>query len=116
MCNTSYIPRSGLSSSRPCEFATSRDQTSDEHGGACDTRLGMVEKWFKWKRNPKLVDAIIMYAQRGHGKRSSFYSDYTFGVFNKDEELSSMEFSEVPIDKKYNFYADPFYSEDGKKK
>lgn len=35
--------------------------------------------------------------------------------FNKDEELSSMEFSEVPIDKKYNFYADPFYSEDSKK-
>ena len=40
-----------------------------------------------------------MYAQRGHGKRSSFYSDYTFGVFNKDEEL-------VPIGKAYSGFTD----------
>jgi DNA ligase-1 len=39
--------------------------------------------WFKWKRDPYLVDAVLMYAQRGHGKRSSFYSDYTFGVWNE---------------------------------
>ena len=38
--------------------------------------------WFKWKRDPFLIDAVLMYAQRGHGKRSSFYSDYTFGVWN----------------------------------
>ena len=56
-------------------------------------------KWFKWKRNPKNVDAIIMYAQRGHGKRSSFYSDYTFGVFNKEKEL-------VPIGKAYSGFTD----------
>jgi DNA ligase-1 len=56
-------------------------------------------KWFKWKRNPKTVDAIIMYAQRGHGKRSSFYSDYTFGVLNKEEEL-------VPIGKAYSGFTD----------
>ncbi|GAB4357538.1 MAG: cisplatin damage response ATP-dependent DNA ligase [Oricola sp.] len=37
--------------------------------------------WFKWKRDPFLVDAVLMYAQRGHGRRSSFYSDYTFGVW-----------------------------------
>ncbi len=35
--------------------------------------------WWKWKREPHIVDAVMMYAQRGHGKRSSFYSDYTFG-------------------------------------
>jgi DNA ligase-1 len=40
--------------------------------------------WFKWKRDPRLVDAVLMYAQRGHGKRSSFYSDYTFGVWRED--------------------------------
>ena len=39
--------------------------------------------WFKWKRDPYLVDAVLMYAQRGHGKRSSFYSDYTFGVWRE---------------------------------
>jgi DNA ligase-1 len=39
--------------------------------------------WFKWKRDPFLIDAVLMYAQRGHGKRSSFYSDYTFGVWSE---------------------------------
>ena len=38
-------------------------------------------QWWKWKRDPHLIDAVLMYAQRGHGKRSSFYSDYTFGVW-----------------------------------
>jgi len=42
--------------------------------------------WFKWKRDPHLVDAVLMYAQRGHGKRSSFYSDYTFGVWREEED------------------------------
>ena len=42
--------------------------------------------WFKWKRDPHLIDAVLMYAQRGHGKRSSFYSDYTFGVWREDAE------------------------------
>ncbi len=41
--------------------------------------------WFKWKRDPYLIDAVLMYAQRGHGKRSSFYSDYTFGVWNEGQ-------------------------------
>ena len=44
--------------------------------------------WWKWKRDPFVVDAVLMYAQRGHGKRSSFYSDYTFGLWtgpNGDE-------------------------------
>ena len=42
--------------------------------------------WFKWKRDPHLIDAVLMYAQRGHGKRSSFYSDYTFGVWTEDTD------------------------------
>ena len=42
--------------------------------------------WFKWKRDPFLIDAVLMYAQRGHGKRSSFYSDYTFGVWDETED------------------------------
>ena len=37
--------------------------------------------WFKWKRDPHEVDCVLMYAQRGHGKRSSYYSDFTFGVW-----------------------------------
>ncbi|MES1200104.1 MAG: cisplatin damage response ATP-dependent DNA ligase, partial [Pseudomonadota bacterium] len=41
--------------------------------------------WFKWKRDPYTADCVLMYAQRGHGKRSSFYSDYTFGCWKGDE-------------------------------
>ena len=54
--------------------------------------------WFKWKRDPRLIDAILMYAQRGHGKRSSFYSDYTFGVW-KGNEI-------VPVGKAYFGFTD----------
>ncbi len=54
--------------------------------------------WFKWKREPFNIDAVLMYAQRGHGKRSSFYSDYTFGVW-RGEEL-------VPVGKAYFGFTD----------
>jgi DNA ligase-1 len=56
-------------------------------------------QWWKWKRAPLTLDAVLMYAQRGHGKRSSFYSDYTFGVWREDGEL-------VPIGKAYSGYTD----------
>ena len=56
-------------------------------------------QWWKWKRDPMVVDAVLMYAQRGHGKRSSFYSDYTFGVWNGDDEL-------VPVGKAYFGFTD----------
>ncbi|MBM3601400.1 MAG: cisplatin damage response ATP-dependent DNA ligase [Alphaproteobacteria bacterium] len=59
--------------------------------------------WFKWKRAPLTVDAVLMYAQRGHGKRSSFYSDFTFGVWRRDlggaAEL-------VPVGKAYFGFTD----------
>jgi len=40
--------------------------------------------WYKWKRDPHLIDAVLLYAQRGHGKRSGLYSDFTFGVWRAD--------------------------------
>jgi DNA ligase 1 len=54
--------------------------------------------WFKWKRDALTLDTVLMYAQRGHGKRSSFYSDYTFGVW-RDDEL-------VPVGKAYFGFTD----------
>ena len=54
--------------------------------------------WWKWKRDPHTVDAVLMYAQRGHGKRSSYYSDYTFGVWKGDEL--------VPVGKAYFGFTD----------
>src|SRR5580704_12762058 len=53
--------------------------------------------WWKWKRDPFIIDAVLMYAQRGHGKRSSFYSDYTFGVWTKGESGDEL----VPVGKAY---------------
>jgi DNA ligase-1 len=59
--------------------------------------------WFKWKRDPRLIDAVLMYAQRGHGKRSSFYSDYTFGVWREDEAAVR---SLTPVGKAYFGFTD----------
>jgi DNA ligase-1 len=58
--------------------------------------------WFKWKRDPHTVDAVLMYAQRGHGKRSSFYSDYTFGVWSGAEGAEEL----VPVGKAYFGFTD----------
>ena len=54
--------------------------------------------WFKWKRDPFTADCVLMYAQRGHGKRSSYYSDYTFGCWRNDELL--------PVGKAYFGFTD----------
>jgi DNA ligase 1 len=54
--------------------------------------------WFKWKRGALTLDTVLMYAQRGHGKRSSFYSDYTFGTWRGDEL--------VPVGKAYSGFTD----------
>jgi DNA ligase-1 len=58
--------------------------------------------WWKWKRDPFIVDAVLMYAQRGHGKRSSYYSDYTFGVWTKGEDGNIL----VPVGKAYFGFTD----------
>ena len=55
--------------------------------------------WFKWKRDPYLVDAVMMYAQRGHGRRSSYYSDFTFGVWTEEGTLT-------PVGKAYFGFTD----------
>ena len=58
--------------------------------------------WFKWKRDPHTIDAVLMYAQRGHGKRSSFYSDFTFGVWSGPEDDAAL----VPVGKAYFGFTD----------
>jgi DNA ligase-1 len=58
--------------------------------------------WWKWKRDPFIIDAVLMYAQRGHGKRSSYYSDYTFGVWTNGEEGQEL----VPVGKAYFGFTD----------
>jgi DNA ligase-1 len=59
--------------------------------------------WFKWKRDPLTADCVLMYAQRGHGKRSSFYSDYTFGCWRRGSD-GRREL--VPVGKAYFGFTD----------
>ena len=55
--------------------------------------------WYKWKRDPLNADCVMMYAQRGNGRRASFYSDYTFGCWTEDGEL-------LPVGKAYSGFTD----------
>jgi DNA ligase-1 len=59
-------------------------------------------QWYKWKRDPYLVDAVLMYAQRGHGKRSGLYSDFTFGVWRTTAEGEEL----TPVGKAYFGFTD----------
>lgn len=58
--------------------------------------------WYKWKRDPMMVDAVLMYAQRGHGKRSGYYSDFTFGCWREGEDGLEL----VPVGKAYFGFTD----------
>jgi DNA ligase-1 len=59
-------------------------------------------QWWKWKRDPFTIDAVLMYAQRGHGKRSSYYSDYTFGAWTSEDGEDVL----VPVGKAYFGFTD----------
>ena len=59
--------------------------------------------WWKWKRAPLTLDCVLMYAQRGSGKRSSYYSDYTFGAWRTDTEGAA---ELVPVGKAYFGFTD----------
>ena len=58
--------------------------------------------WFKWKRTALTLDCVLMYAQRGSGKRSSLYSDYTFGVWRDTANGREL----VPVGKAYSGFTD----------
>ncbi len=59
--------------------------------------------WFKWKRDALTADCVMMYAQRGSGKRSSFYSDYTFGAWRPGKDGRN---ELVPVGKAYSGFTD----------
>jgi DNA ligase-1 len=63
-------------------------------------RVGL---WYKWKRDPLTADCVMMYAQRGHGKRSSYYSDYTFGCWTAPPEEGG---ELLPVGKAYSGFTD----------
>ena len=59
-------------------------------------RVGL---WYKWKRDPLTADCVVMYAQRGNGRRSSYYSDFTFGCWTEEGDL-------LPVGKAYSGITD----------
>jgi hypothetical protein len=60
--------------------------------------------WWKWKIDPMSVDAVLIYAQRGHGRRASVYSDYTFAVWNAPQGTEGRQL--VPFAKAYSGLTD----------
>ncbi|HEX8257605.1 MAG TPA: cisplatin damage response ATP-dependent DNA ligase [Allosphingosinicella sp.] len=60
--------------------------------------------WYKWKRDPLTADCVLMYAARGSGKRSSYYSDYTFGCWSAAPEEGGGEL--LPVGKAYFGFTD----------
>jgi len=67
-------------------------------------RTKAVGLWWKWKIDPYSVDAVLIYAQRGHGRRASLYTDYTFAVW--DGEPGDPERKLVPFAKAYSGLTD----------
>ncbi len=63
-----------------------------------------VGTWWKWKIDPYAIDAVLIYAQRGHGRRASLYSDYTFAVW--DAPMGEPERKLVPFAKAYSGLTD----------
>jgi DNA ligase 1 len=63
-----------------------------------------VGVWWKWKIDPYSIDAVLIYAQRGHGRRASLYTDYTFAVW--DCEPGDPERKLVPFAKAYSGLTD----------
>jgi DNA ligase-1 len=63
-----------------------------------------VGVWWKWKVDPFSVDAVLIYAQRGHGRRASLFSDYTFAVWDGPADAS--ERTLVPFAKAYSGLTD----------
>jgi DNA ligase-1 len=75
---------------------------------AADARYGVgrtknVGTWWKWKIDPYSVDAVLIYAQSGHGRRASLYTDYTFAVWESDQQG---ERKLVPFAKAYSGLSD----------
>ena len=58
--------------------------------------------WYKWKRAPLTADCVLLYAQKGSGKRSSFHSDYTFGAWTEKDGQKML----VPVGKAYSGFTD----------
>jgi DNA ligase 1 len=111
-----FVPKLGADRFDLSQLIAARDfdELSEIRSGARDAAIeGVMLKrrdspyvpgrktglWYKWKRDPLTADCVLMYAQRGSGKRSSYYSDYTFGCWAEDGQL-------LPVGKAYFGFTD----------
>ena len=89
---------------------TARDKSIEglmlKHGDSAYLAGRPKGPWFKWKRDALTLDTVLMYAQRGHGKRSSLYSDYTFGTWRRKAEAGEAGEELVPVGKAYFGFTD----------
>jgi DNA ligase-1 len=75
------------------EVAALREQANEQHAegvmlkhGGSQYGVGRTRgPWWKWKRDPYTVDAVLVYAQRGHGRRANLFTDYTFAVWESGQ-------------------------------
>lgn len=107
------LPPNHFDLSRPIESASFNDLAAVRDGARDANIEGVMLKrldspyvagrvtglWYKWKRDPLTADCVMMYAQRGNGRRASFYSDYTFGCWTEEGEL-------LPVGKAYSGFTD----------
>jgi DNA ligase 1 len=75
----------------------------DASYGSGRTKASRQGEWWKWKIDPLTIDAVLIYAQRGHGRRASLYSDYTFAVWQRNEGEAAQL---VPFAKAYSGLSD----------
>jgi DNA ligase-1 len=62
--------------------------------------------WWKWKVDPYSVDAVLVYAQRGHGRRAGLYTDYTFAVWDRAASTDAEPRALLPFAKAYSGLSD----------
>ena len=77
-------------------------KSRDAHYGVGRTKD--VGVWWKWKIEPYSVDAVLIYAQRGHGRRASLYTDFTFAVWDTNDATAERKL--VPFAKAYSGLTD----------
>jgi DNA ligase-1 len=75
----------------------------DSRYGVGRTRSDSGGMWWKWKVDPFSIDAVLIYAQRGHGRRASLYTDYTFAVWDRTDPAAPVL---VPFAKAYSGLTD----------
>jgi DNA ligase 1 len=74
----------------------------DSFYGIGRTKASAVGEWWKWKIDPLSIDAVLIYAQAGHGRRASLYTDYTFAVW----ESTAADAKLIPFAKAYSGLTD----------